>query len=90
MFIGPLQSLQRYRLVIDDHYWDFEKPVQALDVAFKVIIATNSQYSAEARHLWTFLQQGVYDIFTDQDYLGDKALKGFLAQDLKDFKSSTQ
>lgn len=87
LFVGPIDNINVYKVVVDSQYWDFDNPKTALDVAFKVMLATNSRYPPEARHVWTFIQQAVYDIFSPEDFKDDRPLKAFLAADLKEYKA---
>ncbi|XP_026290845.2 uncharacterized protein LOC113215430 [Frankliniella occidentalis] len=85
-FIGPVHQIKNWKLVFNDKSsWDFESPLQALDVAFKSFFATDAAYPAESRHIWTFIQQAVYGIVCANDFKDDKPLKAYLASDLKQF-----
>ena len=70
-----------------NQYWEFYYPKTALDVAFKVMLATNSRYPPEARHIWTVIHEAVCDIFSPEDFKDDRPLKAFLAADLNEYKA---
>ncbi|KAE8752777.1 hypothetical protein FOCC_FOCC000515 [Frankliniella occidentalis] len=88
VFIGKLNAIKTYKLVYSDKaWWDFDSPLQALDVAFKAFFATDTAYPDECRHIWTFMQQCVYDMSLPADFKTDKPLKAYLAADVMEFSN---
>jgi len=66
--VGPVENPSQFLLVLDNYHWELNSPLQAVDSAFKVYMALNAHYPAEARHLWTFVQKAVYGINTRADH----------------------
>ena len=59
-------SLQTY-ISIDQNFFHVESLLKAIDHLFKCWFVLNLDYPPECAHVWTFVQQFIYDIRTDTD-----------------------
>lgn len=86
VFLGPLSNIRQSFLVIDDHRWEFDSPLQAVEAFFQVSFGLESQYPAEARHVWVFLQRTLFNIKNKkEDFKKDTGLSSFIAAREKDY-----
>ncbi|XP_051160428.1 uncharacterized protein LOC127289334 [Leptopilina boulardi] len=60
-------KLSRSYCIIDTIKYEFPNLKKAFDVCFKAIFALHTEYSQEAYQPWLFVQQALYDIFTEYD-----------------------
>ncbi|GJQ68607.1 hypothetical protein Trydic_g17157 [Trypoxylus dichotomus] len=63
---GDNNNFQSY-VMIDDIVYTLESPLKAVDTCFKTFFALNLKYPAESAHIWTFIQQKIYNIYTSLD-----------------------
>lgn len=86
VFLGTAGSIRQSFLVIDDQRWELENPFQAIEAFFQVTFGLGSQYPVEAKHIWVFLQQTLFNIKTPHDFTKDPGLRSFIASRIKDFE----
>lgn len=69
VFVGPKsnpEGILAYIRVNEILYF-LKDVVSALDTTFKIFFALEAKYPAECGHVWTYLQNYVYEIYTGQD-----------------------
>lgn len=86
VFLGPLNAIRQCFIVIDNQRWEVESPYQAIEAFFQLSFGLGSEYPAEARHIWLFLQQTLFNIKTNLDYVKDTGLSSFIASRVKDYE----
>lgn len=67
ILVGDLQEVKKSKVVVDGHMYDTSSGIDAVDVVFKIIHATNTCYPKEAEGIWMFIQIAFYHITTKYD-----------------------
>lgn len=62
--IGPslTEVNQTFAYLYEEHRYELQDTLIAVDTVFKCIFALHTPYASEAQHVWQFLQRVVYDI----------------------------
>lgn len=68
-------------VVLDENLWKCGSVLTSVEVCFKSFFALNTPYNPEAKHLWLFIQQHLFDISLPDDtfIIPVALLKGALA-----------
>lgn len=68
ILVGPsLKEIEVVYVVVDNIWYNFQSPLKAVDVCFKIFFTCNLEYPKEGEHLWLFLQKEAYCIKTPND-----------------------
>lgn len=64
---SDLLNVTKAVIVINNTKYELRSLVEAVDVLFKIFIATNTCYPEESYDVWMFIQKGVYKMSTAYD-----------------------
>ena len=66
--VGPsLDKITKTYVCVDKILWATSCVMKAIDICFKAVFATESEYPAQSRHLWEAIQKCIYKINTKFD-----------------------
>lgn len=64
ILVGNVEdSITATYVCINNNLWKVGSLLQAIDVCFKSFFVLDTEYQAEAYHLWLFVQRALYDIY---------------------------
>lgn len=65
ILVGPsFKEIEVMYVVVNNIWYNFQLPLKAVDLCFKILFTSNLEYSKEGEHLRLFLQKGAYCIKT--------------------------
>lgn len=77
-------SIEKSFVRIDNVLYEVENPLKALDITFKSMHVLDTEYHAECKREWLFLERAVYNINVEKGLT--KGLNGALANLVRDFQ----
>lgn len=87
--IGELQHPKAI-LKINTVIYELETPLKAVDTCFKSFFALNAKFPSEAEQVWTYIQNVIFEIYTDSDckFNAVTSLHSDLLQDINQLSSN--
>jgi len=65
--VGPIVNVSNSYVTIDEVLYSTESTLEALDVCFKAFHVLKINYPNASKHLWMFIQKGLYNFCTQWD-----------------------
>lgn len=65
--IGTLDNITEAYCVINDIKYQVQTPLKALEITFKLFHSMDAKYPVESFHVWLFIQQYVFNLYTPHD-----------------------
>jgi len=66
--VGPILSeIKHYFIVVNDVFYKVKTCLTAIDTCFKILMQLNAEYPGESVLVWSFIQQGLYELHTVYD-----------------------
>ncbi|XP_034951260.1 uncharacterized protein [Chelonus insularis] len=64
---ATLESVSNFYVIVDKVRYQFDSPLKALDICFKIFFACHAEYPPQSRQIWFFLQLALYKFTTPYD-----------------------
>lgn len=73
LFICHTSEEEHFYISLYDHLYKLASSVKAFDVLFKLFLVLDLKYPPEAAHIWTYIQNYIYNIYTAYDKVSSSA-----------------
>lgn len=65
--LGSIDQIDACYVNVNTVFYKVDSISKAVDLTFKVYHVLEAQYPPEAKLVWLFIQQGIFEIFTEHD-----------------------